>query len=263
MEKSHILALIIAYYLSRFDRAAVQNLGFKTFNKACKTIAEKLEVKATTLKNMRDEFDPHFQNTRVGWYQRELRGSRKKAMQALQNLDEVSLREIVLDILNDNEFIKTSNFDVIASSVIETEKNKLEKSNIFVFRGPTGKKAEEYFIGQFNKGKTPFKGKLKDTRDAGCGYDFEITNGAETLFIEVKGLTKNDGGISFTNKELETAKIKNDLYYLVVVSNLGDIADIGFIKNPTTILKTRKSVYTTVNIAWNVSQKEIKNALYH
>ena len=52
----------------------------------------------------------------------------------------------------------------------------------------------------------PVAGELIDSRDLGCGYDFEIKSKSYQHFIEVKGLASNIGGLLFTNKEWETAK---------------------------------------------------------
>ena len=74
MNKNNQLALIVSYYLSRCDKDAYTHLGYKNFNQAAKEIGEILGVKKSTVKNMRDEFDPYHENSRVGWYQKELRG---------------------------------------------------------------------------------------------------------------------------------------------------------------------------------------------
>lgn len=92
-------SLTAAYYLSRVNKKALQELGYKSFNDAFKDIAEKLEQKPSTIKNMRDEFDPYFDNGRRGWYQRELRASRKDIFEINKNLTDDELTEKVKKML--------------------------------------------------------------------------------------------------------------------------------------------------------------------
>ncbi len=66
--------------------------------------------------------------------------------------------------------------------------------------------AEEFFISRFNLGLTPFYGVLRDCRDDGVGYDFEISLQSDRTLVEIKGLAKDLGGITFTDKEWKVAK---------------------------------------------------------
>ena len=69
MKPKNKLALIYSYYLSRFDTAALKNLGFNTWNEAYLFASNKLDVNKHSVKNWRDEFDP-IHGFRAGWYQR-------------------------------------------------------------------------------------------------------------------------------------------------------------------------------------------------
>lgn len=100
MENNHRLALIVAYYISRFDKKALDTLGFKTMTEAFNLVGEFLNVNPNTVKNMRDEFDPIHPNSRKGWYQRELRPSRLEIVENYSYVSEDALTEIVTDILN-------------------------------------------------------------------------------------------------------------------------------------------------------------------
>ena len=71
-------SLTVAYYLSRFDKNALRELDYVRFNAAFEDLGKKLQQKPATLKNMRDEFDPYFDNGRKGWYQKPLAGTRKE-----------------------------------------------------------------------------------------------------------------------------------------------------------------------------------------
>lgn len=109
-EKKRI-GLIVAYYLSRCNKEAIKELGYENFNKAYNDLANLLDDKPTNIKNMRDEFDPYFDNGRKGWYQRKLSLSRQ---------------------LIYNEFDNYSNEELTlyVKKLIENEKQKISENNI-------------------------------------------------------------------------------------------------------------------------------------
>ena len=92
-------SLTVAYYLSRVDKEALKQLGYPNYAEAFKKLAAILDQKASTIKNMRDEFDPYFDNGRKGWYQRELRGTRKEVFDMYASVSDRKLTELVKDIL--------------------------------------------------------------------------------------------------------------------------------------------------------------------
>jgi len=207
MTQNNQLALLVSYYLSRCDKDAYKHLGYLSFSQAVGNIGKILNVKPNTIRNMRDEFDPYHNNPRIGW-KRELTGSRLKVLRAFQDTDDDTLLEIIKEILTNNEFKKTEEYRDIETLFEERVQNigkkKTARSPVFILRGPTGKAAESFFIEYFKKTGEPIKGELIDKRDAGCGYDFEIKNDQQTCFVEVKGLSSENGGILFTNKEWQT-----------------------------------------------------------
>ena len=140
MKENNSLALIVAYYLSKFDKTAYQNLGFGTSKKTHEEIGKVLDVNPNSVKNMRDEFDPIHENPRAGWYQRPLRPSRKKVLESFQHLDEEELRDVVLSILNNNDLNSNQDFAGIVSNISKIESNK-NSSSTYAVRGPTGRKA--------------------------------------------------------------------------------------------------------------------------
>ena len=93
-------ALTIAYYLSRNNKDALSMLHYKTFSEAFKQLAVILKQKPSTLKNMRDEFDPYFDNGRAGWYQRQLRASRKEVFDIYKDKTDQELYQNVISILD-------------------------------------------------------------------------------------------------------------------------------------------------------------------
>lgn len=66
------LALVAAFYLSKFDAASLTRLGYSTFKEAFADIGQRLGVNPRSVKNKRDDFDPVFSKpvqvgTRGSW----------------------------------------------------------------------------------------------------------------------------------------------------------------------------------------------------
>src|SRR3989339_107680 len=259
MKPQNELALIVAYYLSRLDKKGYLALVYKSFNEATKKIGGILDVKPNTVKNMRDEFDPYHQNSRIGW-KRELRGSRLKILKAFQETDDETLLEVVKEILYSKEFKKSEEYGDIRTLFGDKKQKSYPESPIFILRGPTGKSAESLFMKHFQNTAQPVKGKLIDGRDLGGGYDFEIQNKSGSYFIEVKGLSSSAGGILFTNKEWQTALKYGEKYYLIIVKNISTTPELIIIQNPALKLKAQKSVYTTLQVSWAVSDKTLSHS---
>ncbi len=253
MENNHKLGLYVAYYLARFDDIAYKNLSYGNQVDTHNKIGELLSVNPNTIKNWRDEFDPLFEH-RAGWYQRPLSSSRIRVAEALENLDETQIHEIVNDILTGKIQNEKSELDQLLNILSIFEK-KTETTK-FILRAPTGKAAENYFIKFYSENKKPFNGKLIDCRDLGVGYDFRIETLNKNYFVEVKGLSEISGGILFTNKEWTVANIEKECYFLCIISNLNEQPKLKFIQNPAIRLNPKKNIYTTIQINWSVSQTQ-------
>lgn len=93
------IGLIVSYYLSRCNDRAVKALGYKNFTEAFKGLGDILNENPNNIKNMRDEFEPYFDNGRRGWYQRELRASRQKVFDEFAHVTDVELEKIVKNLL--------------------------------------------------------------------------------------------------------------------------------------------------------------------
>jgi hypothetical protein len=254
MEENHKLTLYVSYYLSRFNENGLHNLGYTTWNEAFGDIASRLNVKRHSVKNWRDEFDP-IHGHRAGWYQRPMSPSRVRVVKAMEQLNEPELRGIVLDILSGQIQEDSEKFNELVKVVTE---EKSSKSSQFILRGPTGRKAEEFFQEYHATHNKPVKGELIDTRDLGCGYDFEIRN-SKTFFVEVKGLANENGGVLFTNKEWETALRLKDEYILAIVTDVNQHPTIRFISNPAEKLEAKKNIVSTIQIQWSVSENQFVN----
>jgi len=173
----------------------------------------------------------------------------------LQDLEESDLREIVLRILNDENYRNSEEVTQITS--LFSGSNKKIAIGKFILRAPTGKQAEEFFSEHFVQHKKPFDGTLIDCRDLGVGYDFRIETKEKKIFVEVKGLSAFSGGVIFTSKEWIIAKKEGDNYFLCVISSLNDHPNIIFIQNPFEKLNPKKNVHTTIQISWSVTQKQL------
>lgn len=261
METKQKLALIIAFYFSKYDRKAVEDLGFKSFSEAFREIGRILDVKPASIKQMREQFDPYHENTRVGWYQRPLSRSRRDVMNQYGGLSEAALRVIIEDILDTktkNEVINENYIIYIA----EDETTVKEASTAYTTRGITGKAAEDLFLELYNKGEiNGFTIPLKDTREHGTGYDFEMTTAPDYVF-EVKGLRAVSGGVLFTDHEWKVAQNLRGKYFVVLLSNLDEDMQISIVRNPYENLKPQMRMHATTQISWHVGTEELVKSIH-
>lgn len=250
------LAIIVAFYLSKFNKAALSSLNYKTDKEAFRAIGQILDVKENYIKFRRDEFDP-IHPWRKGW-QRRMDKRTVRAIETLQDLNESELRSIVLDILNDESYRQSEELSRVVS-LFSVDKDERSIQGNFILRAPTGRAAEDFFIEYHRQTNTPVTGVLVDCRDLGCGYDFRIDSGLNEKYVEVKGLAEVSGGILFTDKEWRTANEYPDKYILCIVKNIPVNPIISFISNPAQKLKAKKNIYTTIQINWGVPQNQLEN----
>jgi hypothetical protein len=253
---NNILAIIVAFYLSKYNQEGLKNLGFDSFNEAFEKTADLLSVKRNYVKLRRDEFDPIYP-WRQGW-KRPMDRRIIRTIEILDELEEIDVRDIVSNILYNPPYRDNENLKDIVNLIRNTEKSKVEVGK-FILRCPTGKAAEEFFCDFYAKNKFPVKGDLLDCRDLGCGYDYKIIepNSNET-YIEVKGISDVSGGILFTDKEWKVAMEQKRKYFLCVVRNLNCKPELEFINNPSQFIKPTKNIRTTIQINWTISDKEMK-----
>lgn len=255
MEVNNKLTLYVTYYLARFDRIALKNLGYSTWEAAFLDISNRLNVNKHSVRNWRDEFDPLFGH-RAGWHQRPMNPSRINVALALENLDELEIRLIVKDILSGG--IKEDADNLCNLLSLTDEEYDGERSDSLILRGPTGRNAEQYFVDYHRVNNAPVAGELIDSRDLGCGFDFEIKSESNQHFIEVKGLANDLGGLLFTNKEWEIAKKEGVKYTVCVVSNINKNPNIKFINDPASKLNPTMKIIQTVQTQWVINHNEMK-----
>ena len=264
MKSENELAMVVAFYLSKFGNEGLERLGFETYKQAFQETGASLNVNPNSVKNWRDEFDPYYDNGRKGWYQRGIRPTRQKVMTTFDTLSEDALRVIVLDIIKPESRpkIESELQPVLAEIKGTDDKRKSRKKVEYVARGITGRMAEEFFISTFNDGLTPFSGNLRDCRDDGVGFDFEIADRKRRTLIEIKGVASESGGVTFTDKEWKVASDAKDNYFLGVVIQLSNHPKIGFVQNPAHILVPAYYAYTTITVNWAVSAEQISKVRF-
>ncbi|MED1627243.1 DUF3883 domain-containing protein [Bacillus mycoides] len=255
MESNRKKALIVAYYLSKYDRNALEVLNYETFSAAFEDIGKRLGIKKNTIKNRRDDFDPIHDNGRSGWYQQELPKSSLDVVEKFEGVSEDALAEIVKEILygqTEDSFM----IDDVLEDEDEGEDGSVRRKT-FSNRGVTGRKAEEVFIEYFNNGHlSSFSGDLIDTRDEGCGYDFKL-NGDSGVVFEVKGLSSESGGVSFTDKEWSIAKQLRENYILVIISNVFETPEAKIIVDPYGKITPVKRINKVISVNWTFQSKSL------
>ncbi|HXU37053.1 MAG TPA: DUF3883 domain-containing protein, partial [Blastocatellia bacterium] len=180
-------------------------------------------------------------------------------MTAFDDLSEDALRAVVLDIIKPEERprVESQLHSVLTGIKASDDEKRTKKKLEYVARGPTGRMAEEFFVSRFRAGLTPFKGVLRDYRDYGVGFDFEIVARGNRTLVEVKGLAKELGGISFTDKEWRIANETQNDYFLGLVSNVSASPEIGFMQNPAFGFVPIYHAYATIAVSWNISSEQV------
>jgi len=95
--------LKIAYAMSRFDYPLIQSITKSSYNQteAFDYLARTTGTKATTLKNMRDQFDPYVKqerSNRKGWHQAELPSEYKVIKNKYDKMTEEEISDEISDL---------------------------------------------------------------------------------------------------------------------------------------------------------------------
>lgn len=250
MNEAHKRALILAYYLSRFDRKGYRTLRYATFDDAFEKIGVALDVKPSTVKHMRDSFDPYCSVVRVGWYQRPVLRSRANVMQAYDGLSELAMTRIVREILQGESKVIALYIAPISEIGADAD-TLLSEDNPYANRLKTGEDAEEFFKERF-KYLESFKGSvLEDTRKLGIGFDFRAAYPKDFRAIEVKGIAEANGYISFTDKEWSVAQLLKDAYVLALVHSVNIKPTLELVANPVKNIKVTMRTIESVTVRWN------------
>jgi hypothetical protein len=205
-------AILTGLYLSKFDKNALDELGFIGFNQAYNVLGYSIGANPNSIKNYRDEFDPYFPNTRKGWHKRTLRDYCKKYLDNFSSLNFDDFTDLIKGFA-----ITNYEAEKFIEKVIKTDKSESVAKRLI-----TGKSAEEYFKIKYPTVNQFKDYELVDTTNMACGFDFRLSQNADFFCVEVKGLNYATGNIVMTEKEFVVANELKHKYCLFVVVNFAE-----------------------------------------
>lgn len=211
--------IICGLFFSKYDLSAVKTLGFESFAEAFNALGYGLGARPASIKNYRDELDPHFPNKRHGWHKRPLREHCKRILASYGDLGISQLEILIRGFLCPDEGLY---LQPKIKRILQKYAGTAESS--FAKRLITGKAAEEYFIANYTR-MPEFSGHmLTDTTNWGCGFDFKMSPASDEMYsaVEVKGLRDRGGQVQFTSLEYEMAQAFAERYFLVLVRNFSE-----------------------------------------
>jgi hypothetical protein len=240
--------ILAGLYLSKFDAAALRELGFDSFIEAFNVIGYALGSRPASIKNYRDEFDPLFPNKRKGWHKRP---TREYCLEVFERYQHVGLDEFTAMVKSFFGLENSETREMEAGDEFEGA------ASAFAQRLATGLAAEQYFA-SVHKEIPEFSGlQLEDTTRYGCGYDFRFRREPDHpafLAVEVKGLTGQTGSLSMTPKEYEAASALRERFFLFVVRNFREAPSHTIFRNPIeTGLRFTRAERTVVHVSWLTS----------
>lgn len=215
-------AVLMGLFLSRFDRQALNSLGFSGFRQAYNVLGLSIGSIPKSIQNYRDEFDPYFPNERKGWLNRNLRDYCKEYMDLTQGMSFDEFYNLIVSMLESS---------VVEENDIVKERRKKDRSYM-ANRLITRRAAEEYFVMNYQSVNDFHGYKLYDTTQMGCGFDFKLSCGIQNYYVEVKGLNEKTGNLLLTEKEYNMADDLRELYCLFVVSNFREQPEHRLFFNP-------------------------------
>ena len=251
MSEPNKRALVVAFFLSKFDRKGVRALGYGTTEEGFADLGEKLGVKKNTIKQMRDSFDPFCSVVRAGWHQRPILRSRANIIAAYDQASFEAMLYVVQTLRAPNVSAQDAApyLAPIDESVPDAE--VATDDTPYAARIRTGEEAEDIFIAAFPQ-LAEFNGAgLEDTRKWGTGFDFRVTFPGRWVAVEVKGLREARGVIFFTDKEWGLAGTLQNDYYLALVRPLNDSPKVELLANPVSRLPniTTRTI-ESVSVLW-------------
>lgn len=235
---------LIGYGLAKFNMDFVNQFGFNTKTAFYKyLIGLGVGETESTFKMRQDLLDPFFDNGRVGFASRGNTYKHRKTFidSLFGSYDVKNYADIVKLYLKNSFKIEDLKPNEI-SPIIKSSFRQLQL---------TGKEAESYFKENYQKVE-PFKdGLLKDARDLGDGYDFEIQIETNYFLAEVKGIRSNYGALRMTEREFARADEYKNEYGLIVVSNLENVPKMTAVFNPIENIGLDRHERTTQQISYH------------
>lgn len=234
-------SIVCGLFLSKFDSEGLTVLGFDTFKEAFNVLGLAIKANPSSIKNYRDELDPLFPNSRLGWHKRKLREHCQKIYETFHTYD---LEEMALLIANITGCNLTPDFNDA----------DLDETESFAKRLATGRAAKNFFLANYRTEPEFASLDVVDVTQTGCGFDFRLQLNSNTPFnaVEVKGIRQDKGRISLTTKEHLVAGNLRESYYLYVVKNFDDVP---YAVNYCDPLRAGLNFYRTerivIQIAWS------------
>lgn len=232
--KNYEILNLLGYGLAKFDNEFIKQFGFKTKLAFFEYFVELGVVETgSVVKNRMDLFDPFFNNSRKGWWQKG---------------DAYIHRKLLIDSLFGNENV------IEFSNIVKLFlKEKFEIKDIFVEVKPiiksrfkklqeTGLEAELYFINNYNTIDIFKNGIIEDARLYGDGYDFQIDIGKTSYLTEIKGIRAKKGKFRLTENEFIKAKEYQKNYIITLVLDLDNVPTFLTIDNPLKNLKFEEKI---------------------
>jgi hypothetical protein len=235
-------SILAGLFLSKFDKKGLSVLGFNSYTEAFNIIGFSLNVKPTSIKLYRDEFDSLFPY-RKGW-KRKTREYCMDVYNSFKDLDLDNFANLLREII-----YKNSDLDILSEN-ISRQKNSV---NSFAKRLITGQAAENYFQENYNKIDIFSNYKLEDTTKLGCGFDFKLYKNNDYIGVEVKGLNGLTGSILLTDKEHTVAKFLNKKYFLFVVKNFRKKPEYNYYQNPLEKISFKKNEQQITQVSWSAN----------
>jgi hypothetical protein len=238
--------ILSGLYLSKFDSLGLKSLGFDNFTEAFNVIGYALGSRPASVKNYRDEFDPHFPNRRKGWHNRPTREYCNEIYEQYKDLELAEFSGLV-----------RSFFDPDNNPQIEDAQTQEGSVSAFAQRLVTGLAAEQYFE-SIHASVPLFQGLLlENTTRFGCGYDFRMRREPKQedfLAIEVKGLKEQSGSLWLTPKEYDVASALRERFFLFVVRNFRETPNHTIFQNPISSgLHFKRNETVIVQISWSTT----------
>lgn len=232
--ENYELLNLLGYGLAKFDNEFIKQFGFNTKSSFFEYFVEiGITKTGSVVKNRMDLFDPFFENSRKGWWQK---GNayihRKQLIDSLFGNENVfEYANIVKLFLKDNYGIKDIFVDV--KPIVKSRFKKLQE---------TGLEAELYFVNNYNSIDIFKNGIIEDARLYGDGYDFQINVNESSFLVEIKGIRAKKGKFRLTENEyIKAQEYKND-YIVTLVLNLDDLPTFLTIDNPLKNLKFEERI---------------------
>ena len=239
--------IVAGLFLSKFDKAGLETLGFSGFTEAFNAIGFALGAKPASIKNYRDEFDPVFSSRRKGWHKRPLRAYCKAVGERYKHL---SLSEF-------STLVKSLTYSAGALDILgEKADDTTTSESSFAKRLITGLAAENYFESVHPSLPTLQDYKLENVSRMGCGFDFKLSRNAKPDFlaVEVKGLNESRGTLSLTEKEHRVAGLLKERFFLFVVRNFRESPFHDIYSNPlNSKLVFARQEKRVVQVSWSLS----------